>query len=87
MVTVEVGLDTAPGDSPRSYEYNNEGMDFEGWKLTAGPLFGITLFQKEVDTIEEAENLKAEALAICKELYSGHSIRGAKVGILKEVVQ
>ena len=76
MWKVEVGLDTAPGCYPRSYEYNDKGMLLEGWKQLGNPLFGASVFTKEVPTEEEAKDLKAKIFAQVKQLYENGEIRG-----------
>ena len=76
MWKVEVGLDTAPGCQPRSYEYNNKGMLLEGWKQLGNPLFGASVFMKEVPTEKEARDLKAKIFVQVKKLHENGDIRG-----------
>jgi len=83
MIEIEVGLDTAPAQYPRSNEYHKEGMDFEGWELRGDIFFGMSLYYKKVETEEEAQSLKAEAGEKCKRLYNEGFIRGARWGIVR----
>lgn len=81
---VEVGLDTAPGCDPRSYEYNNKGMLLEGWEQLGNPIFGASIFVKEVPTEEEAKSLKAQVFAKVKKLYENGDIRGGYAKVREE---
>lgn len=76
-----VGVDTAPGTQPRSYEYNKKGMPLESWEKTGGPAFGCTWFTVEFDTRKEADEAKARIKAVMEKLYADGAIRGAQYTI------
>ena len=81
MWIVHADIDVSPGVQPRPYEYNEKGMAFEGFELKGGPIFGACLFEKEVETKEEAEKLVKEVKEKINKLYVEGHIRGGRCGI------
>lgn len=78
---LEVGIDTGPGQQPRSIDYNKEGMLLEGWEACGGPFFGMSWFRTELDTHKQAVKAKKITKLAMELLYEQGIIRGARFKI------